>query len=136
VPTDEPLRHLVADQRAIKTELYDGTYARLVDIPRSLAARTYASDLDVVLDVADAFLPELAGRYRVQAGPEGATVERTDATADISLDVRDLGAIYLGGTPLTTLHRAGLIGEHTTGSVQAVSRAFSSPRAPFCPDDF
>ena len=136
VPIDEPLRHLVADQRAIKTELHDATYARLVDIPRSLAARTYATELDVVLDVTDTFLPELAGRYRVQAGPEGATTERTDAAADISLDVRDLGAIYLGGTSLATLHRAGLIGEHTAGSVRAVDRAFASPRAPFCPDDF
>lgn len=136
VPVDEPLRHLVADQRAIKTELHDATYARLTDLPRSLAARTYATDLDVVLDVADAFLPDLAGRYRVQAGPEGATVDRTDAAADISLDVRDLGAIYLGGTPLNALHRAGRIGEHTAGSVQAVSQAFASARAPFCPDDF
>lgn len=135
-PVDEPLRHLVADQRAIKTQWHDATYARLVDIPRSLAARKYATDVDVVLDVVDDFLPELAGRYRVQAGPEGAEVTRTDAAADISLTVRDLGAIYLGGTPLTTLHRSGLIEEHTPGSVLAVSLAFSWPRAPFCPDEF
>ncbi len=136
VPVDEPLRYLVADQRAIKTELHDATYARLTDIPRSLQARTYATELDVVLDVADTFLPELAGRYRVQAGPEGATVARTDAAADISLTVRDLGTIYLGGTPLATLQRAGLIDEHTEGSVRALDRAFGSPRPPFCPDDF
>lgn len=135
-PVDEPLRHLVADQRAIKTELHDASYARLVDIPRALAARKYAADVDVIFEVADTFLPELAGNYRVQAGPEGASVSRTDSAADISLDVRDLGAIYLGGTPLTTLHRAGLIAEHTAGSVQAVTQAFSWPRAPFCPDDF
>ncbi|MFC7619773.1 GNAT family N-acetyltransferase [Microlunatus sp. GCM10028923] len=136
VPTDEPLRQLVADQRAIKTELHDATYARLTDLPRALAARKYTAELDLVLDVADTFLPDLAGRYRVQAGPEGAEVTRTDASADLSLTVRDLGAIYLGGTPLTALHRAGLIGEHTPGSVQAVTTAFSWPRAPHCPDDF
>ncbi|WP_161606314.1 GNAT family N-acetyltransferase [Microlunatus speluncae] len=135
-PTDEPLRQLVADQRAIKTELHDASYARLTDIPRSLAARKYTGDLDVVLDVADSFLPEVAGRFRVQAGPEGADVTRTDATADVALTVRDLATIYLGGTPLNTLQRAGLIDEHTPGSVQAISHAFSWPRAPFCPDDF
>ncbi|MBA8796008.1 putative acetyltransferase [Friedmanniella endophytica] len=134
--TDEPLRQLVADQRAIKTELQDATYARIVDVPAALGARRYTSAVGMTVELTDTFLPDLAGRYRLELGPDGAEVTRTDAAADLTLDVRHLGAIYLGGTALTDLHRAGLVGEHSPGAVLALSAAFASPRAPFCPDFF
>ena len=135
-PTDEPLRQLVTDQRAIKTELQDGTYARILDVPRALQSRRYAADLDAVIELADPFLPDLAGRYRLQLGPDGAEVARTEAAADLALTATQLGAIYLGGTPLTDLHRAGLVSELTAGAVLATSAAFAPPRAPWCPDFF
>jgi predicted acetyltransferase len=135
-PTDEPLRYLVADQRAIKTELRDGTYARLVDLPAALEARTYSTDLDVVLAVQDQLLPANDGVFRLQAGTDGAQVTRSDRSPDVSLATRELGASYLGGTSLDALWRAGLVGENTPGAVAAMSRAFTSPTPPFCPDQF
>ena len=47
------------------------------------------------------------------------------------MDVRDLGAIYLGGTSLVALARAGLVAERTTGAGAAVGAAFgwSQPRS-------
>ena len=59
----------------------------------ALSARTFSGDGAVVLDVRDAFMPENAGRYRVAA--DG--VERTDAEAEIALDISALGSVYLGG---------------------------------------
>ena len=135
-PVDDPLRYLVADQRAIKTELHDATYARILDVPAALAARRYAAELDLVIEVDDPFQPDLAGRYRVELGPDGADVARTDATADLALTATQLGAIYLGGTPLTDLHHAGLVREFTAGAVLRASAAFAAPRAPWCPDFF
>ena len=55
---------------------------------------------------------------------------------DLLLDIRDLGAIYLGNGALGSLHAAGLVEERTSGSVAAVTAAFTSLRAPFCPDFF
>lgn len=136
VPTDDPLRQLVTDQRAIRTELQDATYARILDVGRALQARRYAAAVDVVIELDDPFLPDLAGRYRLQLGTDGAEVARTETAADLALTAAQLGAIYLGGTPLTDLHRAGLITELTAGSVLATSAAFASPRSPWCPDDF
>jgi predicted acetyltransferase len=135
-PVDEPLRYLVADSRMIATELTDGTYARLVDVPAALQARTYAADLDVVIAVSDPLLPHNDANFRVQAGPEGADVSATGRRADVSLSVRDLGAIYLGGTQLSSLQSAGLTAEHTTGATAAITAAFAAPRPPFCPDHF
>jgi predicted acetyltransferase len=135
-PVDEPLRYLVADPRMIATELTDGTYARLVDVPRALEARRYASDLDVVVAVADPLLPHNDGAFRLQGGRDGAQVSATRRRADISLSVRDLGAIYLGGTMLSSLHAAGLVQERTPGTVAAITAAFAADRSPFCPDHF
>jgi predicted acetyltransferase len=135
-PVDEPLRYLLLNPRTIKTELSDGTYLRLVDVRTALEARTYASQLDIVLGVRDSLLPHNNATLRLQAGPDGASVSATRRRPDVSLDVRDLAAIYLGGTPLTALHTAGLVQRRTPGSVAAVTSAFSSPRSPFCPDYF
>ena len=135
-PVDEPLRYLVADPRMISTELTDGTYARLVDVPRALEARTFASDLDVVMAVSDPLLSHNDGSFRLQAGPDGAQVSRTRHPADVNLSVADLGAIYLGGTLLSSLYAAGLVQERTGGAVAAISAAFASDRAPFCADHF
>lgn len=136
-PVDEPLRYLVADQRAIRTEVSDGTYARIVDVPRALEARRYAADLDVVVAITDPLLTQNDGRFRIEASAGGeARVSRARRKADLELDVRELGAIYLGGVSLRTLHSAGLVHERTAGSVAAVSMAFEWDRLPFCPDHF
>jgi len=135
-PVDEPLRYLAADPRLITTELTDGTYARIIDLRRALAERTYAADLDVVVAVEDPLLPANDGTFRIEAGPEGGKVSKARRRPDIRLDIRELGAIYLGGTSLTTLQTAGLVDERTPGAVAAITAAFTAPRAPFCPDFF
>jgi predicted acetyltransferase len=73
-PVDEPLRYLVANPGTIKTNLSDGTHARLVDVPAALEARTYAAEIDVALGVRDPLLPHNNRTFRLQGGPEGATV--------------------------------------------------------------
>ena len=135
-PVDDPLRHLVADQRAVRTELLDGVFLRLVDVAGALEARTYACDLDVVLAVRDPLLEQNDGTIRLRAGTAGATVTPTRGEPDLTLDVRELGTIYLGGTRLAALQRAGWVSERTPGTVTAVDAAFTSGRAPFCADFF
>lgn len=123
-PVEDPLRHLLADNRQVRTELGDGTYARIIDLPRALEARRYAVDVDVVIEVLDTLLPANAGAFRLQGGPDGASVTRVEQQPDLTLDVRELGAIYLGGVPLGLLQRAGLVAEHTPGSTAAITAAF------------
>ena len=133
---DEPLRHLVADSTSVRSKFTDGTYVRLVDVPRALEARRYAVDVDLVLGVRDGLLPQNAGSFRLQGGPSGASVRRVDTAADVELDVRELGTLYLAGTPATVLHRAGFLQENTAGAVAALSAGFSWSRLPYCRDYF
>jgi predicted acetyltransferase len=136
VALDDPLRHLVTDQRAVETRLVDSIYVRLVDVGAALAARTYTTPVDVVVGVVDETLPRNTGSWRLVGGPDGAEATRSDAAPDLELDVCELGAAYLGGTSLRDLARAGLVTERTPGAVVSAARAFEGPQAPYCPDFF
>ncbi len=111
----------------------EGLWTRLVDVERALAARGYATGIDVVLEVTDDRCPWNAGRWHLAADTDGATCERTTAAADLALDVRELGSAYLGGATLVGLGSAGLVQELTAGALAACSTAWRSPVMPATP---
>jgi predicted acetyltransferase len=129
---DEPLFHLVDEPRRLGGKIGDGLWVRVVDLPRALTSRKYAAPVDVVLEVSDAMLSGNAGRWRLRVGAGGAIVNcsRVDSAPDLSLDVADLGAAYLGGTKLGALLLAGRVREHRPGAVAAASTAFGWPVTP------
>lgn len=131
-PTDEPLWLMLTDPDAIRIVLESALWVRLVDVRTALAARAYAGEPDVVLEVADSFCPWNAGRYRLT----GAGCERTGAQADLALDVSVLGAAYLGGTTLRELAAAGRVAELRPGALARASDAFRGDVAPWCPEVF
>jgi hypothetical protein len=102
-----------------------------VDVPGALAERTYQVPGSLVLDVEDAFCPWNTGRWWLDAGPEGATCERAPGTAaELALDAATLGSIYLGGTPLGPLVRAGLVRELVPGAVDRTTAMLTRSQAP------
>ena len=109
----------------------DNIWLRILDVQAALVARRYAADLDVVLAVTDELFSANAGRWHLRASAlaDGVTVERTDAPAQLGLDIRELGSLYLGGRSASALAATGLV----TGDPQAlagVSTAFGWPLAP------
>ncbi|MFD3525741.1 GNAT family N-acetyltransferase [Streptomyces sp. NPDC058653] len=136
LPVDDAFQYLVSDVRRANVRLKDSLYVRLVEVGAALAARTYQAPLDVVLEVEDAFCPWNEGRWRLTGDVKGASCERTADAADLSLSVRELGAMYLGGTSPAALARAGLIRERRTGALTEASAAFASPVAPWLPHGF
>lgn len=136
IALDDPLPRQLADRGSLQMEVKDGTYVRLVDVPRALEARRYATDVDLVLGVRDRLLPDNQDSFRLQGGPDGATVSRVTTEPDVALDVADLGAIYLGGTSPAVLHRAGVLAERTPVAVARMTAAFGWSRLPFCLDFF
>lgn len=133
LPVDDPLMWLLGDPRSPKAWVKDALQVRIVDVPAALEARTYATPVDVVLELDDPFAPWCAGRYRLTAGADGASCSRTSDAADIALGAAELGAVYLGGTSLSVLADAGRVRELTEGAVNAASRAMLEARAPWCP---
>ena len=133
VPVDDPIVTWLENSRQSTRVVSDSMWLRILDLPAALAGRTYARDVDVTLEVTDRDFEANAGTWRVSAGPEGATCERTTARPDISVDIRSLGAVLLGGPSLQSHGDAAWLTEHTPGALAAASEAFSAPRAPYCP---
>lgn len=130
-PVDSPLKYLLADLRAADMRVREGLYLRLVDVDRALAGRTYATPLDLVLEITDELCRWNAGRWRLTGDEKTARCVRTERGADLALDVRELGAVYLGGSTLAALEQAGLVTELRPGAVADASAAFATGLAPW-----
>lgn len=131
-PVDHPLRWQLADFRAAEpSDHIDWLWVRLLDIPRALAARGWFADGEIVLDVDDPFLGE-HGRYLVTVRDGKAECVPTEREPDLSLDVRDLGSVYLGGTVPSTLVRAGHVRAHHCGAAALADALFRTERSPHC----
>jgi predicted acetyltransferase len=136
-PVDHPLRWWLADSRAVSvTREQDHLWLRPLDVGRCLSSRSYATTDALVVEVIDDDRPAVGGRFRLDAGPDGAASARTTAEPDLSLGVADLGALLLGGVSWATLHRVGLVDERTPGAVARADALFRPERPPYCGTGF
>jgi predicted acetyltransferase len=135
LPPDDPLA-VWAEETGAGIRRGEPLWTRIVDIDAALTSRGYVGDLEVVLEVTDELCPWNAGRWRLTTGPEGSTCGRATADADLALDIRELGSVYLGGTTFAALGAAGLVDERTPGALAAASAAFCSPLMPATPAIF
>lgn len=132
VPAGHPLRWRFEDFRAGEVNGdTDWLWVRLLDIPRALTARGWCAAGELVLDVDDPFLGE-HGRYLLTVRDGKAECVATDREPDVSLDVSDLGSIYLGGSTPSTLVRAGHIRAHRPGAAMLADALFRAERSPHC----
>jgi predicted acetyltransferase len=135
-PADEPLPHMLGEARAVRAEITDGLWLRIVDLSRALRERTYGEPFEVVFEVTDGICPWNEGRWALRWDGAEATCARTQRSAGIGLSIAELGAAYLGGTTLDVLARAGRVDELRAGALGPVSRSFVNDRAPWCPEIF
>ncbi|MFE5596797.1 GNAT family N-acetyltransferase [Streptomyces sp. NPDC056549] len=132
VPPGHPLRWQLTDFRAGEVGGdTDWLWVRLLDVPGALTARGWFADGELVLDVEDPFLGE-HGRHLLTVRDGTAECVPTDREPDLSLDVRDLGSVYLGGTAPSTLVRAGHVRAHRPGVAALADALFRGERAPHC----
>ncbi|MFG2694597.1 GNAT family N-acetyltransferase [Kitasatospora sp. NPDC048407] len=131
-PPGHPLRWQLTDFNAgtISGDT-DWLWVRLLDIPRALTARAWSADGELVLDVDDPFLGEHT-RHLLTVRDGRAECTPTDREPDLSMDISDLGSIYLGGTTPTTLARAGHIRAHHPTAATRADAMFRAEREPHC----
>ena len=110
----------------------DGLWVRLVDLPAALSGRAYGEGGPLVLEVRDAICDWNDGRWRL----DGGTCERTDAEADLALDVSALGSAYLGAVSFTQLRDVARVQELSEGAVRRADALFAWHPLPWCPEIF
>jgi predicted acetyltransferase len=129
LPVDHPLFLLLEEPSRMRFRVEESVWLRLVDVAAALQARSWAQEADLVLAITDSFCPWNEGSYRL----DGST---TRDAPDLRLDVRDLGAAFLGGFTFSELRRAGRVEELVPGALQRADAAFRTGRAPWCPEIF
>lgn len=130
MPVDDPILSLLVDARGAMPVTNDLQWIRILDLPRALSERRYAAPVDAVLEVTDALLPQNAGRWRVRAEAyEPVEVSRSEAEADLVLDIRELGAAHLGAVSLAALAQAGLVTARRPEALARAATAWSWPVA-------
>jgi predicted acetyltransferase len=132
VPPDHPLFLLLATPRRMQYRMGDGLWIRLVDLPAGLSGRAYVEGGPLVLEVRDAMCEWNDGRWRL----EGGECKRTDAEADLSLDVGALGSAYLGAVSFAQLREALRVKELRTGAIERADALFTWRPLPWCPEIF
>jgi len=132
LPPDHPLFLLLANPRRARYRMGDGLWVRLVDVGAALSGRAYTGDGSIVFDVRDAFCPWNEGRWKL----EGGSAARTDAAADLALDVDALGSAYLGGVSFDRLRGALRLEELVDGAVERADALFGWRPLPWCPETF
>lgn len=133
---DDLLPLLLGDPRAARVLRHaDYLWLRPLDIPRLLQARTYPISASLVLDVRDE-AGLAGGRFLLQAAPDGASCAPTTRSADLTLDVAELGTLCLGDESPLRLHALGRVAEERAGALATADALLRTPRRPWCPDMF
>jgi predicted acetyltransferase len=130
-PVDDPVRWWLANPRAMRVNrVGDHFWTRILDVAKSLAARTYRLETELVFDVTDPLLGD--GTYLLQTATNGsASCEPTTRDADLALGIAELGSIYLGGFAASDVASGGRIRELTDGALGRADAAFSSAPKPW-----
>ncbi|MGW1889843.1 GNAT family N-acetyltransferase [Streptomyces sp. NPDC002004] len=133
---DDLLPLLLPDPRAARiTTQADYLWVRILDVVRALEARTYAGRGALTIEVGDGDGLS-AGRYRLEAGPDGAVCAPTSESADLVLGVGELGALWLGDESAARLVALGRVTEERPGAAAVADALFRTSRRPWCPDGF
>ncbi|WP_327429798.1 GNAT family N-acetyltransferase [Streptomyces sp. NBC_01236] len=134
---DDLLPRFLPDPRAARiTTQSDWLWVRILDVVRALEARTYeGSGGSLVLEVTDRDGLS-AGRYRLDAGPEGASCAPTTRDVELVLDVGELAALWLGDESAVRLAALGRVREEREGAASIADALLRTSRRPWCPDIF
>ena len=135
---DDPIALWLPSLRSLGGGMGDDLWLRIVDLALAVGERGHASDVDLVLEVSDAVITDNAGcwRWLAREGVGELVPYSGTAEADLTLDIRDLGAVWLGGQTLAARAAAGFVAEHRPGALAELDAALHTPTLPVGTLDF
>ena len=131
LPLDDPLPWWLAERHRLRVTEDEPCYVRLVDVGAALSQRGTAAAGAVVLDVRDAFCPWNQRCWLLEGDGAALRCAPTDAPADVTLDVRELASLSLGGASASELARAALVDEHHPGALRRLDALLAAERPPW-----
>jgi predicted acetyltransferase len=132
-PPGDPLPWLLSNPRTVGIDhVADRLWVRILDVSRALEARMYEREATLVLEVVDGESRGGTRRWRLDAGPDGASCRATGEQPDLTLPVAAIGAAYLGGTRLRDAVRQTGADEHRLGALAEADAIFRTSEEPWC----
>ena len=112
-------------------------WLRILDVAGALTARRYSADGTLIFEVSDT-LGLASGTYRLEVRDGEATLTNASdgQSPELTLDVAELGSIYLGAVCPVTLTAAGRITEKTPGAALKARQMFAVERSTHCRTHF
>jgi predicted acetyltransferase len=135
LPPDHPLFLLGTEPKRLRMHVGDGLWLRILDVESALAARSYADEGELTVELTDALVPENEGVWHLTSHASGTAVE-TGGTPDLRLDTGALASVYLGGFSFADLQAAELVQELEEGAVDRADLLFHTSHAPWCGEVF
>jgi hypothetical protein len=89
-----------------------------------------------VFEVRDGMCPWNDARWKLDAGPEGAALARTNETPTLTMDVSTLAQLVFGQISLSRAVRYGRAEATPATDLTMYDNIFRTNYAPFCPDGF
>lgn len=137
-PIDDILPSALHNPRDYKvTAQGDHLWLRILDIKTALTARTYNGDGSIRLRVIDD-LGLTSGDWELSVEDSVARVDPAAAGSepDVTVDIRDLASLYLGGFRATHLAQAGVLIVHQASALATLDALFATNTVPYCQADF
>jgi predicted acetyltransferase len=131
-PSDRLPWRVTNSRAATVSDVIDGLWVRLLDVPTSLGGRRYEREASLVLEVVDKLAPGGRQRLALDATADGATCTSTDRSPDLTLPVAALGSVYLGAHDLRDVVIRTGVDEHTPGALAVAAGLFRTAREPWC----
>ncbi len=136
LPPDDPAFHLMLEPRRLFATARDHLLARIVDVERCLPVRPYGAEGRVVLRIIDRLCPWNDGVWVLEAGPEGAFVERATVTPELTMPVSTLAQVLFGQVSPSQAVRWGRAEATPKARLDGWDAMWKARFAPFCPDTF
>lgn len=133
-PVDDALPLLVEESRRVRRHVSDALYVRILDVEAALTARAWSDSAAVTIEVHDSRFDDIDGTWRIEVAPEGASVQPTTDAPDLRMDIRELGALYLGGVSVSRLVQSGRIEVLEPSVVAPFDSALRPAEAPWAPE--
>ena len=135
-PVDDPLPWLLADPRRLHRSTRDGVWVRVIDVIAALNLRRYMKSDQLVLEIEDDLCPWNAGRFKLEASPDGGQCNATNSQPDLLINVSNLASAYMGAVSFSSLAKAGLVDEMTPGALLLADHMFAVQYPPWTPCNF
>ena len=135
-PVDDPAFDVLLNPRELNAWKGDWLLGRVIDVERALPLRPYGATGRVVFEVQDELCPWNAGRWALDAGPEGAAVSRASDLPQLSMHISALAQLLFGHLSPTRAVRAGRAEAAPDAPLELWDAMWRTDYAPFCPDQF